>query len=129
MPALTQARVIWAAILPTHLVFGVVAYFVTQTTAAEAALSEFPAVFGAVFVILGIAVSGGSIFMRNLMLRRAARQPERIRFQILLVGMAMAEFPSLLAIVYVVLTGDLTIPMVLVGCGLATQILHFPVRV
>ncbi len=124
---LTRMRVIWGAMVMSHVVFAVVAVAVTRSMAGNGE-NAFPAVFGIVFAGLGLGGIAISVLMRNLLAGRAERSenPSNTRFQSMIVGLALTDFASSLGLVHAILTGGLNVAVVLFAAAFVAAIWHFP---
>lgn len=128
---LMRMRVIWGALVMSHLVFAGVAIAVTQNMPeGVGGDTEYPAMFGIVFAVLGLAGVGISLLMRHMLQNRAERasDPSATRFQSLIIGLALTDFASVLGLVHALLTGGLAIAVFLFATAFVAAIWHFPLE-
>lgn len=128
---LVRMRVIWGAVVMSHFVFVVAAVLITQNMPeGVTGASEFPAMFGIVFAVLGLGGVGVSLLLRNMLQSRAERSsdPSATRFQSLIIGLALTDFASTLGLVHALLTGGLAIAILLFATAFVAAIWHFPLE-
>lgn len=128
---LVRMRVIWGGLVMSHFVFAGVAVVATQNMPEGiTGDTQFPAIFGIVFAILGLSGVGVSLLMRRMLNSRAERSsdPSATRFQSMIIGLALTDFASSLGLVHALLTGGLVIAVFLFATAFVAAIWHFPLE-
>ena len=135
IPSLRSVQLIGTMVLISTIVYAVagVALLMLRVIPADGVgglPAETKSLVESALCAVGLLAGAASILIRRQLDSRTEPGPEGtpIRFRNAVMAMAMAESPGVMGFVAALLTGDLTIPVVLWGAAIAGCLLHFPTR-
>ena len=107
--------------------FGMVLFDVIPAGGYMDASEDIGVALNGMMIVAGVLSAGASFPLKRALASRI--DPGRpSRFQVALISMAMAETGGVLALVSILVTGELGTAAILLGVAVAAGIYHFPTR-